>query len=60
MFENVELRKEEIIDAKNEKTDTSDDIKENKKDVKIKYYIYIISASILLILIFSTIFKRKK
>ena len=45
---------------KNEKTDTSDDIKENKTDVKIKYYIYIISASILLILIFSTIFKRKK
>ena len=33
---------------------------ENKKDVKIKYYIYIISASILLTLIFSTILKRKK
>ena len=60
MFENVELRKEEIVDAKNEKTDTSDVTNENKTDVKIKYYIYIFSASILLILIFSTILKRKK
>lgn len=61
-FENIELRKEKNEISKIETSVTKKDkvIKNDNNTDKNKYYIYIASATILLIIIFSVLIKQKK
>ena len=61
-FENIELRKEKNENSKIETNVTEKDkvINNDNNTDKNKYYIYIASATILLIIIFSVLIKQKK
>lgn len=61
-FENIELRKEKNENSKIETNVTEKDkvINNDNNSDKNKYYIYIASATILLIIIFSVLIKQKK